>query len=609
MTVDATQVNPQPAVPPGLRTSNPQDFLIEFKNLPGWVRPEVVYWYPQWRMIRDACEGERRIKELGTYYLPMLEGMEARDYDAFKSRATYYNFTQRTVSSMTGSVFRRQPVITGLPENMLNRLKYIGKDRQDFETFASGATEEIVKLSRYGVLLDLPMTVTTEPQPYFCGYTAENILDWDEGEDAEGRYQCTLVVLRETNTGYTPATEGSARKLFVRYRRLVLEDGPTVGSKVYVQYVHSRDNADADMTSADKIERIVPLMNGQPLSYIPFQLIGAHQSTFCVEKPPVDDIATLNLSHYRSYAYLEHGRFFAGFPIYYAEEPQGGGQTDYRIGASNVWIIPTGGKAGILELNGQGLKFLENALAQKEMQAVSIGSKLLGGQNMPAKGADQLILEERNEQSVLLKITRQLDKGFTILLKWWASWAGMSDDEVAGIEVTFNKDFLFEGVGAREFRAIHMMYKEGVLPIEVVYYYMRKGYVIPDWMSLEEFTDQLQKTSSFPGQPDAVARLEEGYQSRQQQLSHEEKEASIDIQQQEIELQKEVQDAANKLQQAQIKLMRLQQQKNAGPAASAPGQTQNGDGKAGFTKGGVQPIAKVPNASVPLPGVKPTGKI
>ena len=54
-------------------------------------------------MIRDAAAGERAVKAGGTYYLPALEGMEPGDYNTFRDRGTYYNFTGRTVSASTVS--------------------------------------------------------------------------------------------------------------------------------------------------------------------------------------------------------------------------------------------------------------------------------------------------------------------------------------------------------------------------------------------------------------------------------------------------------------------------------------------------------------------------
>jgi hypothetical protein len=96
-----------------------------------------------------------------------------------------------------------------------------------------------------------------------------------------------------------------------------------------------------------------------------------------------------------------------------------------------------------------------------------------------------LKLAERNEQALLLRTARNLDEGFTQILRWWAWWSGTSPEDVAKIDITFNKDFLFDQAGAREFRAIHALYKDGVITIDIVYEYLKKFNVIPDWITYE----------------------------------------------------------------------------------------------------------------------------
>jgi hypothetical protein len=50
---------------------------------------------------------------------------------------------------------------------------------------------------------------------------------------------------------------------------------------------------------------------------IPFRFFNATTNLGDIEKPPILDILTLNLSHYKTYAQLEHGRFYTANPVYY----------------------------------------------------------------------------------------------------------------------------------------------------------------------------------------------------------------------------------------------------------------------------------------------------
>jgi len=204
-----------------------------------------------------------------------------------------------------------------------------------------------------------------------------------------------------------------------------------------------------------------------------------------------------------------------------------------------VWEVQSGSKPGLLEFNGQGLKFLENALDQKEQQAASLGGRMIGVRTTAVAESDnQVKLKDRNEQSILLDISKSLDLGFTRLLQVWVSLCGGSAAEAKATSVEFSKDFLFDGIGAREFRAIQSMYMDGIIPIDVVYAYLHKAGVIPDWMKQDEFERLLKKTSAFPNQPDAQARAE-GYASalaKQQEEQNElNREAELELLETELE--------------------------------------------------------------------------
>lgn len=491
----------------------------ELWALPSWTHPEVVYWYPEWKLVRDCVMGEKEVKAEAKLYLPMLEGMTRDEYEAYLERATFYNFTGRTSAALTGSIFRRKPVLSGIPDRIYRRLENASKDGLDFSTFAQHIAGEIIDIGRVGVLLDLPRGDSTDPKPYFVSYIAENILDW-ETQEVDGRIQPTMIVLREIHMGRDGTT--GQRQYYARYRKLSLElMEDETGRQVwtYVQRVYARASADAELKESDLTQTIIPTNRGKRLSSIPFRFFGSRTNRIDIEKPPMLDIAHLNISHYRSYAHLEHGRFFTGFPIYYVEQSaQGEGSGDYVIGASSVWETPPGSKPGLLEFNGHGLNSLEKALDQKEQQASSLGGRMIGIRTSAVSESNNALkLSERNEQSTLLNVANVLDFGFTELMRIWASFQDVPESDLPDITVKFNKDFLFDNVGAREFRAIQSMYKDGIIPIEVVYEYLRKSDVIPEWMEMDEFKELLEDLDSFPNQPNAEARAE-GFSDRKDQL-------------------------------------------------------------------------------------------
>lgn len=357
--------------------------------------PEYLYWRSEWQKLRDCISGEREIKRKGERYLKPMKGSDAEDYKEYLDRSTYYNMTAQTLNGMLGQVFRRDPQIRNLPTKFKNAVRKFGKDGSSHVAFTKGTVGEQLGVGRIGILVDAPATTTVDPTSFAVAYTAENILDWDMTTDDWGMYVPSRVLLREFErqsaaqlmaTVAAPAKRGArtqrvkpqspalatspAYQYQTVYRELTLEPHPDYPDYdvVYVQRVYLDDP-----TSQPK-QVIVPNVRGTPLTFIPFQFKGSNSITADIEKPPLLDIADLNLSHFRTYAELELGRTYTALPTYYAQVRDGQGASEYHIGPNRVWEVGEDQVPGILEYKGEGLKALETALATKEQQIAAKGA-------------------------------------------------------------------------------------------------------------------------------------------------------------------------------------------------------------------------------------------
>lgn len=465
---------------------------------PSWAHPDVLYNESDWRMLRDTYDGEREIKDKGTLYLPQMSSMDADEYATFLENATYFNMTFRTVGALVGTVFKRNPVIKDLPDRLNDKLQTITKKGQSLRSFTQEVTRELVHMGRVGVLVD----TDDGGDPYTVMYITESIIDW-ETAPINGREQLIRVVLMEMEE--IEATTTSPRSYKVAFRVLELEGG------VYVQKIFrtTDPNKVYPEVTGDPDVTMVPTMRGQTLDHIPFVIFGSTHVSNDVQRSPILDIARMNISHYRSYAQLEHGRYYTGFPVFWASKAAADQTNEYEVGPNRVWELPAGEKAGIMEFNGQGLKFLEGAIETKQAHIAAMGGRIVGVETQAVSESDnQAAMKDRNEQALLLNLTVALDEGFTSVIRTWARWSDTSKAQAKSIEIEFNKDFLLKEVAAREFRAIHSMYMDGVLPIAVVFDYMKRADVIPDWMSEEQFKDLLDSESSFINNPDIEAKKE-----------------------------------------------------------------------------------------------------
>lgn len=465
-------------------------------------------WRMIWQAIRHAMIGEVEIKRHGLTYLPQPDGMDEDQYAAYLDRAVFYNMVYRTVTGLTGAIFRRDPRVLNAGPRLMQMMPRISKDGLSLSIFAKVIAQEMLSVGRYGVLVDKASSDGPTVRPYLAGYTCENILDWSTIE-IDGRDEFDYILLREFDTdrrlyifeGTEAKPNSNYGQLYFNYRILRLTWDEQFQRHVYQQEFYSSPGEDADLSSTPQV--FVPMVFGRPMDRIPFRFFNATTNLPDVEKPPILDILTLNLSHYKTYAQLEHGRFYTANPVYYVT---GGTEDDsYHIGPSVVWEVGSNEKAGIIEFNGQGLKSLENALEAKESQVASLGGRLIGDSNTAGQSDNQIKLKDRNEQSLLLNVTTVINENFTFLLRVMADWMNEARPELS---FRTNQDFLLDQAAAREFRAITMMYEAGILPIEVIYEYFLKAEIIPEYVTKEKFLEMLEDRQQFPNNPDFDARQE-----------------------------------------------------------------------------------------------------
>jgi hypothetical protein len=523
--------------------------------LPAYVNADYAFWRNVWRSIRHAMIGEIEIKRHGAIYLPRMESMDDDQWYAYLERAVFYNMVYRTVTGLTGAIFRRDPRLLKVGPKLKKLTNRISKDGLSLALFTKVVCQEMLSVGRYGVLLDKAQDdLNPSVTPFFAGYTTENILDWTTAE-IDGKTELDYVLLREFKVDRRLTIPSAAKvkgnvvfepnstygQLFQRYRILRLSYNEESLKWEYTQELYERDHQDANLSEDPVITK--PMRFGVPFQRIPFRFFNATTNLTDIEKPPILDILTLNLSHYRTYAQLEHGRFFTANPVYYVSG--GNEDDDFYIGPSVVWQIEAGQTAGLIEFNGQGLKSLENALKTKEDQVASLGGRLLGESANAGQSDNQVKIKDRNEQSLLLNVTTVLNENFTYLLQEMAAWlndkATSKDGELVielGVdELVFrvNQDFLLDNAAAREFRAVTMMYQAGILPIEVIYEYFLKAEVIPEYMEMEQFIALLEDEKNFPNNPDIDAQKDgfanaadrDAFNLQEAELEHESEEGAL----------------------------------------------------------------------------------
>lgn len=473
---------------------------------PNQIRPsgpthnEYDYHFEDWVTLRDTIMGQRQVKAQKTRYLPQRTGQTPNDYQEYLNRAVFFSITGKTLESLLGSIFRRATTFA-LPPALSYLLESATADGQTLSEFVEHIASENLATGRCGVLIDMastpaqrsstPYSLIPEKsginKPYFAFYRTEYIMDWEWIRDPLTNERIlTKVVLAEY-----PTNKSDTNIL----RVLKLDWNPISNQHEYYQYVTTHENCDSP-----PLEVTYPTRNGARLSRIPFFFFTPEGTDSAPAQSPLLPIAELNISHYQSYAILESARNFVGTPQYWLKQAGGtDDNTQFFVSSNKIWLLGPEDSVGLVEYHGQGLTFLENALANKEQQMASLGAKLYANQRKQAAlSSVQLQNTQNSEESILLKLVNTMNHQLTRMVQTIAWWMNISEDKIKEIVVELNKNFDPPEIDARILRSLQSLYETGIYPISMLYLSYKDAGLIPADMSMAEFKVALTATGETP---------------------------------------------------------------------------------------------------------------
>lgn len=357
----------------------------------------------KWKRYRDVVDGEDAIKDRGKTYLPQLSGQTTDQYNAYLMRAAFFSATSRTVASLVGAVFRKNPVIEG---NNLDDLQNITSSGLPITSFSKQVLHEVLITARYGILVDVDIEGNN---PFMVGYTAESIINW-RTENKDGFEKIIMVVLSETREVIDHEDEFKTNEVEI-IRVLRLNEG------VYAVELYEKTEKEDWVL----FQTITPNVKGKPFNEIPFVFVNTLECSHKITKSPIADLANLNLSHYRTYADLEHGRHFTALPTVVIAGVTG--NTPIHIGSETAWKFNNpDAKATFLEFTGKGLGALETALDKKEQQMVVLGARILEQQKQAVESAESMKVRKSSENSLLMSVAKSVETGINKALAFYDQW-------------------------------------------------------------------------------------------------------------------------------------------------------------------------------------------
>jgi hypothetical protein len=391
------------------------------------------YMAPKWDMIGCVLGGTATMREAGTAYLPQHPHESLDNYKSRLGTATLLNLTEITLESLVGKPFSELVVLNDAPPEISELAKDVDLQGNNLHVFCRQWFREGVAKSFCHVLVDRPRLAPVigrertladdledSNRPYWTVIPPENVLFIQYAKMGGGHVPVHVRIQEELieRVGYTEVCIRQIRVLepgtWTIFREVKQKNGQVVWSKY-----------DADVTGID---------------YIPFVTFYANGSS-SVGKPPLEDLAFLNIRHWQSTSDQTNILTVARFPMLAVSGAHDTpGKDVMTIGPRQLLATRAeNGKYYYVEHNGKAIQAGAADLEKLEQDMASYGAEFLkkrpGGATATARA-----LDSAEATSPLQDMTIRFMDAVDTLLWMTSDWMGVSTDSTVTITTDFGPE-------------------------------------------------------------------------------------------------------------------------------------------------------------------------
>ncbi|MBY0238478.1 MAG: DUF4055 domain-containing protein [Burkholderiaceae bacterium] len=390
------------------------------------VSAEAAELHQHCDLIDALLGGTGAMRAAGERYMPRWPG---EDQEAHKTRlavATLFPAYQRTVEVLGAKPFSK-PVTFGddVPTKLQEWCQDVDRNGSNLHAFLSAICDEVLGYGFSGILVDYPPTrdendnplyVTKAAEeaagvrPYFVQIHPRNILGWRK--DRAGLSQLRLLEIESVADGEFATKDIEQVRVLGRGTWQIWRKSESAGKETWV--IHAQGTT--------------------TLKSIPFVPVNAKHPGSMFARPPLLELAHMNVEHWQSKSDQQNILHVARVPILFARLL---GESALTVGA---------GSAVKAEHPEADLKFVEHSGAAIEAGRMSIHDL---EDRMRQAGAELLVIKPGNTTEVqtladneqgscaLKKSAENIEDAADQALQFMADWVG----ETEGGHVTIFKDF------------------------------------------------------------------------------------------------------------------------------------------------------------------------
>jgi hypothetical protein len=462
-----------------------------------------------WEIMKAVTRGTEYLRENSEAFLPLEPREDYRAYMSRVNRAVFSPYTQRLIRAAAGLILRKPIALEGDPywrEVFARDVDGCGSDLDEY------ARRLLICSLTYGqahTLIDFPAPTEIRSlaeeralgrRPYWVEVDPYNIYGWRLDRDAA---YGTLTQVRIYEKAIVP--EGRfGEKTYEQIR--VIEPGRY---EVYRQKQAIKPLGPGFMEPNAQSGDYELIDTGTySLNQIPLVTTYSNKVDTMISRPPLIDIAYLNLAHFQRQADLIHSLHIASQPMLVLEGWDD--QTkDMAISVNYAMATAPGNKVYYVEPASSAFEAQSNEIKELQQQMATLGISTLSQQKFVAESADARRLDRVDTNSMLASVSLDLEQTLQKAFDFAGAYLGIEPPEVS-----ISRDFDIDRLIGQDVTAITALFDKGVITLEEVRAILTQGEILPS-MELGSLP------SEEPGEVEDESETEEspGEENDEQELT------------------------------------------------------------------------------------------
>ena len=454
------------------------------------VNDPSLTWFnqePHWLMIEDLTGGTYDIRMKHRRYLPQEPREQDDAYENRLARSTCPPYYQRLERMLAGMLTRKPVRLQDIGDVQREQLFDVDLQGNDLNVWTYEAARKMIRYGHVGVLVDVPQD--GNGRPYWVTYTPREILGY-RTEVINGKTSFTQLRLLEKII----EPEGDYGEKEVTQVRVLYQG----------RYEIHRKNDNGKFIVVDEGETT--------LSEIPFSVAYANRVTLMESRPPLEDIAELNIKAYQVLSDLDNQLHISAVPLLgFFGFPQS--SEEVTAGPNEAIAFPAEGRAEYIEPTGRSFDSQFQRLEQLEKQINELGLAAVLGQKLSAETAEAKKIDRSQGDSTMMVVAQQMQDLIDNSLVFHAQL--LNTTEIGSSFV--NRDFLGTRLEAKEIQSYLELYRAGTITQKTLLEQLTQGEVLGDKFDVEEEIEATQMGGLIDNQADTSEPEEEPAEEQEEE--------------------------------------------------------------------------------------------